>query len=290
MYPIITWLMPWEFSPTVLVACLAAGGLYIAGMVARRRAGSPADFWRGVAFFSGILLIYIVLQTHFDYFAQHMFWIHRLQHLVLHHIAPFLIMLVVPQAVMASGIPARLRQTLLVPLWRNRALQAVYWCIQQPFVATVLFVGLIYYWLIPSVHFKAMLDASLYNVMNWSMVLDGLLFWWLILDPRSREQGARTGFGTRLLLLWAIMVPQLMLGSYIALSRTDLYTVYAICGRIWAISPITDQHIGGLITWIPSCMMSVIAALVVFGRWVRYGRVDKREHRTAAMSYPSTLT
>lgn len=284
MYSIITWLAPWDFSPTILAASLLFCGLYIAGMRSCRRAGSAAGFWRNASFFAGVVLAYAVLQTHFDYYAQHMFWIHRLQHLVLHHLAPFLIMLSVPQAVMASGIPAYLRRR-LVPLWRNLAVQAVYRFIQQPFVAAFFFVGLIYYWLIPSVHFKAMLDASLYNLMNWSMLLDGLLFWWLILDPRSPAEGARTGFGTRLLLLWLIMIPQLLLGSYIGLSSSDLYTVYAICGRIWPISPIADQHIGGLITWIPSCMMSVVAALIVFGRWTRHGRESRGVvQRPAAMT------
>jgi putative membrane protein len=271
MQSIIKWLTPWEFSPTVLVLCVLFSGLYMAGMLSLRHAGTPAGFWRDSSFFTGIILVYIVLQTHFDYYAQHMFWIHRLQHLVLHHLAPFLIMLTVPQRVMAYGLPVRLSAD-LVSLWRKRSVQAVYRVIQQPFLATLVFVGLIYYWLMPSLHYKAMLDVSLYNAMNWSMLLDGLLFWWLILDPRSPAEGARTGFGARLLLLWAIMVPQIILGSYIALSSSDLYTVYAICGRIWPISPITDQHIGGLITWIPSCMMSVVAALIVFSRWTRHSR------------------
>lgn len=178
-------------------------------------------------------------------------------------------MLAVPQAVMSYGIPRRLRDGLLIPLWRNRGVQMVYRFIQNPLIAGILFVGLIYYWLIPSIHFKAMLDASLYDLMNWSMAVDGLLFWWLILDPRTREQGARTSYGTRLFLALAVTLPQILLGSYIALSRTDLFTVYALCGRLWPISPITDQNIGGLITWVPSCMMSVIAALIVFGRLTR---------------------
>lgn len=268
MQSIIIWLAPWEFSPTVLVACLLFSGLYLVGMLSLRHAGSPAGFWRNGSFFTGVILIYLVLQTHFDYYAQHMFWIHRLQHLVLHHLAPFLIMLTVPQVVMETGIPQGLRRP-LISLWHDRGVQAVYRLIQQPFLATLVFVGLIYFWLMPSVHYKAMLDVTMYNAMNWSMLLDGLLFWWLILDPRPPAEGARTGFGIRLLLLWAIMVPQIILGSYIALSSSDLYTVYAICGRIWPISPITDQHIGGLITWIPSCMMSVVAALIVFSRWTR---------------------
>ena len=289
MYPIVDWLMPWEFSPTVFTVCVSACGLYAAGILARRRAGRAVGFWRNAAFFLGVLLLYAVLQTRFDYLAQHMFWIHRLQHLVLHHLAPFLIMLAVPHAVMASGLPRQFRRRWLYPVWRNRAVALVYWLIQQPLFASAVFIGLIFYWLIPSVHFKAMLDAHWYNTMNWSMAVDGLLFWWLILDPRPRKAGARTGYGTRLLLLWAIMIPQLMLGSYIALSRTDLYTVYAICGRIWPISPITDQHIGGLITWIPSCMMSVVAGLVVFSRWIRSNRNDKQQHDTV-MQDPVTST
>ncbi|HEX6550956.1 MAG TPA: cytochrome c oxidase assembly protein [Gammaproteobacteria bacterium] len=287
MYPIAVWLTPWEFSPAVLTACVLACGFYTAGVVVRRRAGVPVGWWRNGAFFLGVLLIYAVMQTHFDYFAQHMFWIHRLQHLVLHHLAPLLIMLAVPHAVIASGIPLPIRRRWLYPLWRNRVTQGVYRVIQQPLLAASVFVGLIFYWLLPSVHFKAMLDASLYNVMNWSMALDGLLFWWLILDPRSRERGARTGFGTRLLLLWAIMIPQLMLGAYIGLSRTDLFTVYSICGRIWPVSAITDQHIGGLITWIPSCMMSVVAGLIVFSRWMHNSRNQTPRPQTAI---PDPLT
>ena len=44
-------------------------------------------------------------------------------------------------------------------------------------MAAVLFVGLIYLWLVPTVHFRAMIDPDLYAVMNWSMVIvDGILF------------------------------------------------------------------------------------------------------------------
>lgn len=268
MQSIITLLEPWEFSPTVLGACLLFCGLYLAGMRNLHQAGSAAGFWRSTAFFIGVILTYVVLQTHVDYYAQHMFWIHRLQHLVLHHLAPFLIMLAVPQAVMVFGLPMRVRQP-LTSVWRSRGVRMLYRFIQQPFLAAFVFVGLIYFWLTPSVHFKAMLDASLYNLMNWSMLLDGLLFWWLVLDPRSRAQGARTGYGTRLFVALAVMPPQILLGSYIALSRTDLYTVYALCGRLWPISALTDQNIGGLIIWIPSSMMSVVAALIVFRRLTR---------------------
>ncbi|MGH7487055.1 MAG: cytochrome c oxidase assembly protein [bacterium] len=162
MYPIAVWLMPWEFSPTVFAVCVLACVFYAAGILARRRAGLPAGWWRNSAFFGGVILIYAVLQTHFDYLAQHMFWIHRLQHLVLHHLAPLLIMLAVPHAVMASGIPLRIRRTWLYPLWRYRGTRLLYRVIQQPLLAATIFDGLIIYWLLPAVHFMSIMDSSLY--------------------------------------------------------------------------------------------------------------------------------
>jgi len=82
-------------------------------------------------------------------------------------------------------------------------------------------------------------------------------------------------YGTRIIMLWAIMLPQIAIGAYIALSSTILYTSYSVCGRAWPIAPMTDQDIGGLITWIPAAMMSAVGALVVLRRW----RTDSHSER-----------
>ena len=126
-----------------------------------------------------------------------------------------------------------------------------------------LFVGLIALWLFPAVHFRAMIDPDLYLVMNWTMVGDGVLFWSLVLDPRDRGE-AGISFGMRALLAVAIMFPQILIGAIIALSKRDLYTFYAWCGRIYpSIGPLDDQNYGGLIVWIPPAMMSVVALILV---------------------------
>jgi putative membrane protein len=51
--------------------------------------------------------------------------------------------------------------------------QHLYRFVQGPVVAPLLFVGLIYFWLSPSIHFAAMLSLDRYQAMNWSMVIDG---------------------------------------------------------------------------------------------------------------------
>lgn len=271
MTALVSYITPWEFSPTILVVSLTAAIVFWLGQQSRRRRGLRTGFWRALGFYSGLLSIYTVMQTYIDYLSQHMFWVHRVQHLVLHHLGPFLILLAVPHEIMAEGIPESLRNNYLKPLWNHRVIQASYQILQNPIIAPTLFVGLIYLWLIPSIHFEAMLSAERYKMMNWSMLLDGLLFWWLILDPRAPHEHRTLRYPIRILLLWVVMVLQIVIGAYIALSKHVLYDVYSVCGRAWPISPLTDQTIGGLTTWIPAAMMSVVGILLVIRMWMKQG-------------------
>jgi len=261
-------LVPWEFSLTAFFSCAGALALYSRGLLQTRRQETPPR-GRRIAFVSGVLFIYFVMQTRFDYLAQHMFYIHRLQHLVLHHLGPFLIALSAPLATLAAGAGSRFGTGALRRFWNLAPTQFIYRGLQNVLVAPLLFVGLIGFWLASSVHFDAMLSARLYWLMNWSMLIDGLLFWILVLDPRTRREGALLGFGIRILIVLVAMVPQILIGARIALSERDLYDVYAVCGRAWGIDPLLDQHLGGLITWIPASMMHVVAAIILIGRWAR---------------------
>jgi len=267
MTSLLTYLLPWEFSPLVLFSVLGAAVLFGLGQRQRRRQGLRTGFWRPLSFYLGLLMTYAVMQTYVDYLSQHMFWVHRVQHLILHHLAPFLIVLAYPHEVLGYGMPRRWRGRLLA-LWRSLPVQMVYRFLQHPIISPVLFVGLIYFWLMPSIHFDAMLSSNLYQVMNWSMLLDGLLFWWLIVDQREAGEYRTLRYPVRIFNLFFVMIVQIAIGAHIALSDKVLYDVYSVCGRAWPISPITDQTIGGLTTWIPAAMMSVLGILLVIRLWM----------------------
>ena len=269
MSSLLTYLRPWEFSPLVLLSCVGAGVLFWLGLRRRRRDGLRTGFWRPLSFYLGLLLIYTVMQTYVDYLSQHMFWVHRLQHLILHHLAPLLIALAYPHEIMGRGVPRHWRRQVLLPLWNSLPVRSVYRFVQNPIVAPALFVGLIYFWLIPSLHFDAMLSSTRYEIMNWSMLVDGLLFWWLIVDNRMPHEYRTLRYPVRILILFVVMIVQILIGAHIALTDRVLYDVYSVCGRAWPISPLTDQTIGGLITWIPAAMMSVIGILLVIRLWMR---------------------
>lgn len=281
MLAFLQWWIPWEPSATVVVVFAVAVWLYARGMT---RSPRSAPWRRQLLFWVGMLVVYTGLHTHLDYYAEHEFFIHRIQHVGLHHLGPFLIALAYPGITMRRGLPLAWRLRLRAGLRRAPA-RWLFNVLLHPLVAAVLFVGLIYLWLWPAVHFDAMLDWRLYHLMNYSMAADGMLFWWLILDRRTRPP-ARLAPGMRVFLALAVIVPQIVLGAYLSLTRSDLYPIYSLCGRAFAdISPLLDQHLGGLILWVPSSMMSVLAALIAFSYWLRLdgkGRLPERGARHAA--------
>lgn len=256
-------LTPYQFSPVIVGVTVVVLALYIRGARAAAQQQLPVGFGRHLAFFAGLTLCYAVLHTRFDYYAQYMFFMHRLQHLVLHHLGAFLIALSAPWSVLALGVPVGIRERGLRPLLCNPMARGLYRVLQHPVVAPTLFVGLIYFWLTPSVHFDAMLNLRLYHLMNASMLVDGILFWWLMLNPSVQHAAVRLGYGRRILILVLITLPQVVLGAYIALSKQELFDIYALCGRAWPVPPEVDQQLGGLLTWIPAAMMSVLGILVV---------------------------
>ncbi len=262
-------LMPWEFSPVVFAACVLAVTFYLRGVALLKRAGARISRWRMFSFFLGLLLIYAVLQTYFDYLSQHMFWVHRLQHLVLHHLGPFLITIALPYEAIKAGLPRWQGRGGSIGILLGRVVAGTYATLQNVVVAPLLFVGLIFFWLTPSIHFYAMLSLPLYNAMNWSMALDGLLFWWFCLKPAPPGELPHPGYGVRVAILALIAFPQIVLGCYIFITPRSLYSIYALCGRAWEINPLLDQQIGGLIIWIPASMMSVIGAILALRLWMR---------------------
>lgn len=245
--------MPWEFSWVTYLATFLTLGWFARGLMRGERL--PA--WRIVSFVLGVLIDYAVLQTHLDFYAQHMFFVHRAAHFVLHHLGAFLIALGAAGPAIEAGMPPFLGR--LLHTWPVRRAMDV---MQHPAVAPALFVGLLYFWLIPGLHTRAMLDADLYDVMNWTMALNGMAFWWLVLDPRPKPP-ARLSSLTRGLMILLIELPQMLLGAILSLSMSDYYPVYTICGRIFEMTALNDQHYGGLIIWLPGTLTSFAAMIVV---------------------------
>lgn len=248
---------PWDFSWIEYLGIALPLVWYLHGLTLTEPAERPHGL-RRTAFLAGIALIYGTLQTHFVYLSQHMFFLNRLQHLGMHHLGPFLIALAWPGDTLDRGMPEAGRR-MVRARWIRRVLRVV----QTPVIAGLLFVGLVWFWLQPVVHFHAMISPVLYTTMNLSMVIDGLLFWFFVLDPRPAPP-ARHSYAVRLVTCILVIFPQLLLGARLSFGLTPLYSYYDLCGRLFpSVSALADQHLGGLVVWIPSSMMSSIAFMLM---------------------------
>lgn len=234
-------LLPWERSFILPPVFLAVAVIYLRG-AAQNRDG----IGRRTLFWSGLLLLYVATQTGLDYFAEHLFVVHRLQHVLLHHLGPVLIALSRPGLTFAAGAS-----------WRwPKLLRRVAAVLNGPVVAPLLFSALVLLWLVPPVHFAAMLNPFLYRAMNWGMMLNGLMFWSAVVSGHNR-------LWVRAIMAVAILPAQIAAGLVLVFARNDLYPVYALCGRLAGLTPMADQQLGGAVLWLSGGMMSLLVIFIL---------------------------
>jgi putative membrane protein len=246
--------LPWEFHWPEFLALTLTLAWFGRGL---KRVANPPPRWRQACFVAGVISFYVVLQTGVDYYAQHLFFAHRWAHFVLHHAGAFAIAMGMSGETVYAGLPDFLK-----PIVSARPVRAMVDFLQHPVIAPMLFVGLLYFWLIPAIHTYVMLNEPLYEVMNWSMAINGVMFWSLILDSRPKPP-ARLSHLVRGALILVIELPQMVLGAILSLSSSDYYPVYTICGRVMDMTALNDQHYGGLIIWLPGTLTSFAAMIVV---------------------------
>jgi putative membrane protein len=283
--PLLSLLAPWEPSYGLVAVFIAVATLFARGSHHVR-----VSFARRAAFWSGLALLYIALHTKLDYYAEHQFFVHRIQHLVLHHLAPLILMASYPGCVLRAGLPLRWRGALR-RLQRSRSARAIGAIVLNPGFISLAFVVSVVFWLIPSVQFVAMLDWRIYRFMNWSVTVSGLLYWWMLLDHRPSPP-SRTRPGLRVLSPVITMTPQILVGAIITFSSQDLYPVFTLCGRAFtSVPPALDQSLGGLIMWVPAGVLEAIGALMALRHVMRLStlpsRVPPKARRGAARTKPA---
>jgi putative membrane protein len=278
MTELLKWLVPWEFSWSFLGIFIATCVLYVRGC-RRLRVGRG----RQLAFWIGMAVIYLGLHTYLDFYAEHEFFVHRIQQLLLHHLAPLLIVAAYPGTVLRAGLPFAWRTRALRPLLHSRPWRIAAGVLLNPLLASVLFVVFVLIWLIPAAQTLAMLDWRVYRFMNWSMLASGFAYWWLVLDHRPRPPGRMTT-GLRVLSPAITMTPQILAGAIVTFSKADLYPIFEICGRAFTFNVMTGQLIGGVIIWVPAALVESAGALLALRNWLRLsrnGRLPRSRHRRA---------
>jgi putative membrane protein len=206
-----------SFEPLFLALAVAAAALYW-----RSARAEPPPPWRIVAFASGVFLIAASLNSPLETIAsRYLLLMHLLQNALIADVAPLLVVLgLTPRMREAVGRlgPGRLGPRWILPLW----LGAWYLTHIAPF----------YNW--------ALRTGWGLNIEHAILIAAGLLFWWPIVSGRLSPPAG-------LAYLAVAFVGSSFLGLAYIFAGRPFYSFYEHAPRLWGLSPVRDQSLGGIL-------------------------------------------
>jgi len=189
--------------------------------------------------------------------AGYLFSAHMLQHLLLLLIVPALLLMSLPRCV---------------------SLGPRSWLISNPFIGWISGVGAMWLWHARPLCNAAVSSQFVNTAQIASLLLLGAIFWRQILAPREDERMSPPG---AVLYLFSACVACSILGILITFSPVSVCPIYAqpsadrlgvlnLIRSNWGITPDKDQQIGGLLMWVPMCLVYLTAIITQLGRWFTY--------------------
>ena len=222
----------------------------------QRRGGRPRP-GQAARFVGGLLALLIALNGPLhDLSDWYLFSAHMVQHLVLTLVVPPLLL---------TGTPGWMLDALLRPLLARRLTAALVRVVTRPLPAFTLYAGALIGWHLPSFYNLA-LEIHAWHVVEHAVLLAAAVAgWWPILSP-SRLAPALP-YAAQLLYLFVFGIPMTVVAAMITGAEHVLYPFYEAAPRVFDLTPLADQRLGGVIMWVPSGLVPLAAFTAVFFRW-----------------------
>ncbi len=258
----------WKARPDVLIVLGMLGAAYLSGWLRLRRRGAPAaPAWGPAAYLSGLTIIGLALLSPIDAFASSLFIMHMIQHELLVMAAPPLLLLANPLAAVLWALPPGTRHWLGGWLVRGSPLRRMWRLITLIPVAWLLYVGTLWGWHYPSAYEASLGNDRVHDAQHLSFFLTAVLFWWPIINPAPRLHG-HIPYAFRIPYLLAAIAQNTGLAFVITMTERVLYPHYAAVPRLWGITALDDQAVGGAIMWVVNGMMYVAAIVILVARFL----------------------
>lgn len=262
-------LLGWSLEPLLLAALLVALVAWAFGVrrVNRRHAAViPAA--RTVCFVAGVAALFVALASPIDTFADDLFSVHMLQHLLIAFVAAPLLVMSAPGTLALRVSSPGLRRSLLVPVLHSRAVRWVTF----PVVTWLLFGAVM--WL---AHFTPLFELALesppiHDLEHVAFLAAGYLYWLPALgrDPMPW----RLGISGRLLYLLLGMPVSSVLGLVIVAQTSVMYPHYL------APDALADQRLAGTVMWVGGDLITAVLIGLAVWAWVR-DEARRARHRAA---------
>ena len=253
----------WPADPSFLAGVALLGSAYAAAILWRRRVASGVrlEVLKALSFggFLAVLLGALTGPVH-DLSDYYLFSAHMVQHMLLIFAMPPLLL---------YGTPG----WMLRPLLRDPRLLGLGRLLTRPAGAFTAFNLVLVAWHLPPLYNLAMEHHGVHIVEHLLIMTASVILWWPVLSPLPELP--RAAYPVQLLYLFVVGLPMVMVAIFISMADSVLYPYYEAAPRIWEqLTPRADQHLGGLIMWIPGGLIFLAAISVVFFRWQAAGGED----------------
>lgn len=264
--------MPWTWHAHpdvwILVAALAGGYVWALRRVGPRCVApgeAVATTRQKVTYGLGVFALWLGADWPIHDLAEnYLYSAHMTQHLIFTLVAPPLLLL---------GLPAWLMRELLSPPRLFRVTQVL----ARPIIALAAFNALLV-----ATHWPAFVDLTLrYEALHFgahaAIFVSALLMWCPVAAPLP-ELRPLTPPAQMLYLFLQSVVPTVP-ASFLVFSEGVIYKHYETVPRLWGISVIEDQRIGGLLMKLAGGALLWALITVLFFRWHAAEEADERTAR-----------
>lgn len=243
-------------------------------MVNRDHPQTRVPVWRVVAWLAGVAALAAALVSPIDLWADDLFSVHMVQHLLLAMVAPPLLALGAPITLALRVASPRVRHGLILPVLHSRLVRALAW---PPLgwiaLAVVMWVT----------HFSPLFEAALENdvIHDFEHLLyfgAGLLFWWPVIGADPSPGRLRPAW--RMPYLGLQMPIHAAIGLIIYFAPAVLYPHYAAAAETTGVDPLVDQQVAGIVMWGVGDLILVLALVWAAAAWLQ--AEERRSRRTEA--------
>jgi putative membrane protein len=251
--PTFSWLGG-EVHAEVVIGVVLLAGSYTWAIVASRR---PTRLGPPAAFFSGCAALLVALNGPLhDLSDYYLFSAHMVQHLML-------TLLVAP--LWLAGAPGWMLDALAERVAARRGPAAVVRWLTRPLPAFATFGVALVVWHLPGPYNAALETHAWHVVEHLALLGAAVVGWWPILSRSTRLPPLP--YAGQLLYLFVFGMPMTVVAAMVTGAEDVLYPYYAAAPRLFGLTPLADQRLGGLIMWVPAGIIPVVAFTVVFFRW-----------------------
>jgi putative membrane protein len=266
--PLYVWITPGFLAVSVVLALAYAWLMWGPGRHLIPGATPPTPR-QALAYYGAVFAFYLALGSPIGVLAMgYLFSAHMLQHVIASLVvAPLLIL----------GLPDWLWRAMLRPRLVGRAFEVI----TRPWFAIVVFNAVFSVIVFPP-FITAMVDSMTVMVIgHLVLVLVAIPMWWPILSPLPEMP--RLPEPVQLLYLFVDGIAMTVAFALVTFSGTFLYPVYLHAPRLWGITPMEDQQLGGIIMHLGTGVVYGYVLVRVMLNWARAEEArDKAELRAIA--------